>query len=173
VAIIVGGLWAYETFVRERESIWNLNLSLNAETLPLERSNRLVILRVDLENQGKVAIRPGRDGLQLRVVQIPKDIPPTRLIARQGLNLKGEKQIIYGYNMLAHYKTDAEHPEKIYYEIEPGAKYQETEAMVASEGDILLVSLQFFGSDGDSITQYKYLVVSAGSVFEASTGQEH
>jgi hypothetical protein len=161
VAIIVGGIWALFTYVVQHEGIWNVDLSISSESMPYKDTLRAVVVRVDLQNRGKRAVRAGEGGLELTVVRVPQGLEPYQPVWRTKMIFddKGQQTVANHIDMLRHYKSHG-----IYeYELEPAAVYQETEAILAKEGDLLLLEIQFFGPDGDSIRQYKYVTVDGFS----------
>jgi hypothetical protein len=159
LAIVIGGGWVLYTRAIQHENVWNINLSISSESFAYHEKARLVAIRVDLENHGKQPVLAARRGLDLAVVQLPRNIEPNNIVMRKDLNIEGANPIVQHLNMLRHYESSGDEKDFVPYEIEPGAKYQETEAIVASEGDTLLVRVRFWGTDDDFIQQYRIIHV--------------
>jgi hypothetical protein len=158
IAILIGAIWAIYTFVAQREAVWNLEMTLATETLTYIRNLRLLILRVGLANKGKRKIIAGKNGLVLNIMRLPTTFRELELLPRIGANVAGATTVVKDFNMLGHYTE--------YYQLEPGAKYVETEAVISSEGECFLIRLEFFGDDdSDVITSYYFVAASASSPY--------
>ena len=155
IAILVAGGWALYTYVIQREGVWNIDMSLSTETVAYGPAQSLLVLKVNLENRGKRKVTPADHGLRLSISKVPKDAVPWTLVWRDGRRLENGETVINSYDMLGHYDGD--------YDVEPGAVYQETEALVVDSDAVLLITLQFFGPDKDFITQYYYVKATPGA----------
>lgn len=159
-AIIIGALWALRAYIVQHEYLWNIDMTLSSESYQYPSQHRMVVLRVDLENRGKQPVRAGKSGLILTVVRVARDVPPDQVVRRTRTHFAaGQKTIVRELNMLRHYEEnwDPARASAAPYELEPGSKRQETEAVLVTERDLLLVEVHFFGIDGDSISQYRYI----------------
>src|SRR3989304_6683943 len=80
LAIIIGGVWGYWTFVIKRQNVWNLQISLEPEIIPYSLSKRLLVTYVILRNVGQVKVTPGSKGCQLTIWKLPNDKKEGELI---------------------------------------------------------------------------------------------
>ena len=161
LAILVAGGWVLFTYVLTREGVWNLDLTVTPEVSDYGDSSSLVVLNVELVNRGRRRILAGDRGLRLWVEELPRSLPPGTFIARNGPTIEGAKPLIDDYAMLSHYRSTDEKRGRPY-GLEPGSTSHETESVIVNKGATLLVCAAFFGQDGDSIAEYRYVSTAVG-----------
>ena len=75
LAVIVGGIWTYQLFVKNRLSYPKLDISIVPKTVLLPNSRRLIHATVNIKNVGKVILRSDRAELRLRlIVPLPEQV---------------------------------------------------------------------------------------------------
>lgn len=154
LAIIVGSVWALRKYLRGREGVWNLKLSIEHEVVPFTIKNNLLILDIVLENIGKVMIRPGSKGCPVTIRYFPRVDPETPHVLRweNGVDLLVEEDII----------GNRPSAKDVPYELEPGAAYKHTLPVVLPKGDLLMVRVTFWWEDNkDAIN--KSAVIDLGA----------
>jgi len=134
---------------------------------PINDSSSLLVVEVNLTNQGGDTLRPyahalvpaplyKNEGLYFIVYEIPTR--PNRLIGDQ------EGEPVYGpHNMLEQYSKS---PRKWYdsYRIKPHTTYHESEAVILERGKLYQVLVRFFAlyddNDASTITESRYVYVN-------------
>ena len=77
IGIVVGGIWTYFIFVRERLSFPKVNIDLNIEDENIDHppDKRIIHVEIQLKNIGRVILKSDYSELRLRkVVPIPEEI---------------------------------------------------------------------------------------------------
>jgi len=147
IAILGAGAWALWTFVLRREGVWNLQLTISPTDLPYGPGFRLLLIRVDLKNVGKVKITPGSKGCRVSVRKLPKDARAGEVLERD----RGEL-LVEDVDILEHYRENGGYAG---YEIEPGCEYHELMTVIVPEGDILVIKGRFWWKENsDAITEH-------------------
>ena len=153
LAIIIGGVWGYWTFVIKRQNVWNLQITLEPEIIPYSHSKRLLVIYVILRNVGQVKVTPGPKGCQLTIWKMQSDKKEGELV----LPKEGEK-LIEKLDILRKYKEKGSY---WHYEIEPNCQYQEMESIVVNKGVLLAIEAKFFPpEEGDYINETKVIRVT-------------
>ena len=145
LAILVGGAWASWRFLIRREHVWNLQIGLGLDQIPL--MNNLA-----LSNVGNVKIVPGPSGCWVSVRQVDHSLKHSDIVS-------WDEAIPVADNIdaLRHYKKGDTYPD---YEIEPGCEYHEIENVAVQAGFVYLVKVQFWWKkDSDSIEEYGVIQV--------------
>ncbi len=136
VAIVIGGMWAFQRFVITRETAWNVQVTVTPTVLPYDANCHLMVVKVSLKNVGKVIFRAGRKGIELKVDELLKKAavgePFLSKLNRKAITAKPIPML----------DDDAK-----LYEIEPGGEYHEVEAMLVPKDVFLAVSVTVFGDD--------------------------
>jgi len=140
-AIVIGGVWTYLLFVRQRLNFPKVNIELNTEENLIPDGYRLLHARVSINNIGNVILRSNCAELRIRqVLPVPNDIKTT---------------VDEGMDPVTEGKTEIEWPmlygrewkwEKAGFEIEPG----ESDSLHADyiiEDDIEVVEFYFYISN--------------------------
>ncbi|MES2155549.1 MAG: hypothetical protein V4510_10480 [bacterium] len=151
LAVVIGGLWAYLKFGRERTAKWNLQVGVKADVLPYNASLRLLVVHVQLKNIGKVIIRPGAKGLLVTVRAVPAGAPQNAFINYSKAPAVAHRQVLRT-------RQDPPHREGFLwlkkafwaYKLEPGEGYHEVEALIVAPG-LIAVEAVFDGPDGDFV----------------------
>ncbi len=153
IAIIVGGIWVYWRFIRTRFGTWNLKLNVRMETQHYNESQKLLIIKIGLENKGNIKISPGNKGVRITIRKLERDKSEGSI-----LDLDQGKVIVESLDVLRKY-----HLPKIgyrNYEIEPKCEYQEIECLPITQGETISVRTEFFWKDEkDSIIDYSVFYV--------------
>ncbi len=147
VALLIGGIWAFNNFIRSRAGVWNLNIQVAPETIEVEDGRKLLVINVHLRNIGNVKIVPGPSGCVVKVIPI---ITNTEEVFSE---IKADtSKIIYQEDILKKYYR----PKIGYnnYEIEPNSEYHEEICLLVEEKNIFEIQVEFFyKQDKDSITE--------------------
>jgi hypothetical protein len=114
-AIVIGGVWTYLLFVRQRLNFPKVNIKLRTEDKLIPGSYRLVHVKVSIDNVGNVILRSNNAELRIRqVLPVPDDIK-TAVDEEKDPVIKGKTEI--EWPMLFGRKWEWE---KGGFEIEPG-----------------------------------------------------
>jgi hypothetical protein len=127
--------------------------------MPYEQDREVLALDVSLKNVGKTKVIAGPRGMRLTVVKLPSGLKAETAVMRDGIKIAGSTPVIEDFDMLKHYPGDP-------YEIEPGAEYFESEALIIHSCDILAYAIQFYAANSpdDPLTQYGFTQVGSPSV---------
>lgn len=75
IAIIVGGIWTYFLFVRNRLDYPKVLIEIKPHEVSLPKQKRLIHAKINIKNVGRVRLRSSKAELRLRsVVPLPLDI---------------------------------------------------------------------------------------------------
>jgi len=133
-------------FGLERTNVWNLNLELVPEIIEYQEGHKLLIENIALQNVGKIAIKPSE--LTLSAWVLSRDEKEGSILGTQI-----EKTLVKDSNLLRFYPGE--------YLIEPGVRYNEFEAIVVKEGDlVLLKATMIWADDDDLVTDYKIVSIT-------------
>jgi hypothetical protein len=153
VAVIIGGIWVYRNYLKNRTSVWNLKIAIRPESYPYQKANDLLKIDVALMNAGKTVISPGSKGCQVTVRRLSQDTA-----AGQAIDLDAG-DILFQEDILRRYYRS--HDGYKNYEIEPGAEYHEMVGLAVVKGDLLSIRAEFNWQDNeDSISEYNIFRVA-------------
>ena len=140
-AIVLGGVWTYMLFVRQRLSFPRINLDMAAETVTLSDTGRMVRVSVFLKSAGSVVVRSACAQLRLR------QVAPVHHSIRHVADAIGK-----GYDPVPAGKARIEWPMLVgrewnwsqkQFEIEPGEK-DSLHADFFIDKDVSTIELYFF-----------------------------
>jgi hypothetical protein len=78
MAVLVGGVWAYRRFIRQREHQPRANITHRLNTVLLDQDHRFVRVAAHVKNIGQIAIRPPSFTIELRqLAPLPPEIVST------------------------------------------------------------------------------------------------
>jgi hypothetical protein len=78
LAVLVGGVWAYRRFIRQREHQPRANISHRLSTILLDNDHRFVRVAAHVKNIGQTAIRPPTFTIELKqLAPLPPDVIST------------------------------------------------------------------------------------------------
>jgi hypothetical protein len=143
LAVIVGGIWTYQTFIQERLADWSVELTLDTETVELSDGQVLLVVNTTLKNTGKVPAVAGSKGLTLSVFE-HGDAKGEKTEGYENLldwDGHGIKPLVYRFNMLSRYSN----ANTVGYKLNPGDLRQESEAVLVSRGRLYGVAVRFWG----------------------------
>ena len=137
IAIVVGGIWTYLLFVRQRLGLPRLNTVITPHAVRIDQG-WLLHVRVDLKNTGSVVLPVRYAELRmLQVVPLPKDIA-TKITNGFDPVDSGETGILWP--MLAHREWNWE---RSAFEIEPGESDSVASDFFVPE-DVSVLELYFY-----------------------------
>jgi hypothetical protein len=141
IAILLGGGWAFWTFVITRAGMWNLQLDITSTDVPYDAC-RLLTITVKLRNIGKVMIEPAQErGCTIEIRRLERS-----LALGEAFKWESAVAVLEETDIISHYEGN--------YYIEPGAEYREYLSCPVPEGSLLMTKTVFRGSDSTPITDY-------------------
>jgi len=160
-ALLVGGLWAYSTFLRQREGVPNVTVSLTSTVLPYDKTHKFVVSEIALTNTGKVKVEPGTDGIIIGYRRVPPDLKTGTLVTwKEGTPIPNQFHAMEA-NILRVYDP------RLRYELEPGGTYHERESVVLEVDQLIMIKVSFSLPDGDAVTEYNIVSTKADSLPKA------
>ena len=78
LAIIVGGPWILGVYLAHRQHAWNLQVDISQTFQPINGNLRLLVVKVALENKGKVRVSRSKNEKGLNIAVLRIDQPTTR-----------------------------------------------------------------------------------------------
>lgn len=81
VAVVVGGIWTYDVFIKERRDYPHANIEHKTTHLSLTDKKRLLRVGLDLTNAGSSLMEI--DQSIVRIQQIPQQLPVRMSLARR------------------------------------------------------------------------------------------
>lgn len=153
LAILIAGIWAYRTYGVERAGASNIVISVTSTLLDYTDNKKVLVVRVDFKNVGKVIVRPAeidaqQGGCILTLTRLPNEAP-------DGAILNRDATPIVRQNILNRYaggnRTSGSNYE---FWIEPNAEEHLIEAVpLPADGGLYYVRAQFFFRSGRSSTE--------------------
>jgi hypothetical protein len=160
-AVIGGGLWAYYSFKRRREHLFNIRMTIGSVFEYLHNGLVLLSLSLELQNVGTKVFRPGPKGLEVSIRHLR---PPTN--NGEALEWAHGISIVEDFDILAPYRDPVRSDyEGEAYSLETGCIYAEPYAIALEAGQIYMVRARLWDRDsGDKVTTYKVIQAPASQV---------
>jgi len=118
IALLVGGIWTYLLFVKQRLSYPRINITLKVDHIPVTESHNLVYVEIQHDNKGSILFSAEKAELRLRqVIPLDKTISEEILLGKDPLSNEEtvvEWPLLYQRN----WKFSKDNP----FEIEPNEK---------------------------------------------------
>lgn len=72
LGVAAAGLWTYRRYVIGREGSWNLQVGIDHSLYRVGAGQTLLVLRITLQNAGKILVRPGKKGCTVSLRSFPR-----------------------------------------------------------------------------------------------------